>query len=291
MFSSAFQIKSSVVTATALITSVSLVLGRPQDRRPQARDWTDDFNLPNAFTVASSPEVLPPSPDGSSPSLIGFPNLGFIAPETLSAVPQAPESTDPFSPLGLSTDWTKTLSQPVDGASHLAITLPSVEASPVVEASLPLQSVTPGPAKPMVLATEAVKRSVDSIINGQFAYGFFEVSSDRKSLVPSLFSNDQDWDTFTQAVRKAPPSYALHSTIDKMYGMLLIFTSQNNKNGLTDAQSIILDDNYKNFLLFVERRTRKIVDATQVYDENSLKDAVRRYNPPPQPAFDRFLPI
>ncbi|MCJ1428813.1 hypothetical protein MMC29_006724 [Sticta canariensis] len=144
---------------------------------------------------------------------------------------------------------------------------------------------------PMVLATEAVTRSVDSIFNGQFAYGFFGVSSDQKSLVPTLFSNDQDWDTFTQAVRKAPPSYALHSTRGGMYGLLLIFTSQNNISTLTDAQCVILDDNLKDFLLFVENRCGKIVDATQVYDENSLKDAISRCHQPPQSVFDRFLPF
>ena len=287
MFSSALKIKSSVVTATALIASVSLVLGRPQDRRLQARDWTDGFNLnpdvnTNAFTVPSPSEFLPSSPDGSSPPLIGFPNLGFVAPETLSAVPQAPEITDQFGTLGLSTDWTKTLSLPVDGASDVAITLPSVKASP------PLPSVTSGPVKPIVLATEAVKRSVDSISNGQFAYVFFEVSSDRKSLVPTLLSTDQDWDTITQAVRKAPPSYALRSTGG---GMLLIFTSQNNINGLADAHSIILDDNYKEFMLFVEKRCGKIVHATQVYDENSLKDAISRHREPPPAVFDRVIPF
>ncbi|MCJ1428879.1 hypothetical protein MMC29_006790, partial [Sticta canariensis] len=280
MFSSAFKIKSSVVTATAFIASVSLVLGRPQDRRLQARDWTDGFNLnldgnSNAFSLPSPSEFLPSSPDGSSPPLIDFPNLGFVAPETLSAVPQAPEIIDSFAPLELSTDWTKTLSLPVDGTFDVAKTLPSVEAPP------PLPSVISGSA--MVLATEAVERSVNSISNGQFAYGFFEVSSDRKSLVPTLLSNEKDWDRFTQAVRNAPPSYVLHSTRD---GMLLIFTHQNNKNVLKDAPSLLLDDNFKDMLLFVQKTCGKNVDARQVYNENSLEDAISPYQKSSKPVFD-----
>ena len=153
MFSSAFKIKSSVVTATALIASVSLVLGRPQDRRIQARDWTDGFNLnldgnTNAFAVPSPSEFRPSSPDGSSPPLIDFPNLGFVAPEILNAVPQAPEIIDSFGPLGLSTDWTKTLSLPVDGAFDVAKTSPADDPSATSDSS--------SPGKPMVLATEAV---------------------------------------------------------------------------------------------------------------------------------------
>ena len=105
MFSSASNIKSWVVTATAVIASVSLVLGRPQDRRLQARDSTDDFQISsNGLTLPGPSDFQPSSPDGSLFPSIDLPNLGLQAPETLSAVPQSPGITDPTLFPGLSTD-------------------------------------------------------------------------------------------------------------------------------------------------------------------------------------------
>ena len=298
MFSSAFKIKSSVVTATALIASVSLVLGRPQDRRLQARIPTSDLDLilnanHNAFTVPSPSEFLPSSPDGSSPLLSslplnsplsspplnGFPNLGFVTPETLRAVPQAPGLIDSFVPLGLSTDWTKTGSLPVDGASDAAAVAAAVAARP---------NDNPDSGSAIVLATDAVTLSVDSISNKQFTYGFFGTSKDLKSLVPIILSNQNDWDTFAEVVRTAPPSYALHRT---RRGMLLIYTTQNNNHNdlWTSAKSIILDDNFENFQAFVKKRCQKMVDATQVWDEASLDQVIRRYHR--QLPLDRSVPI
>lgn len=276
MFSSAFNIKSSVVAATALIASVSLVLGRPQARQLEARDWTDGLNLnsdanPNTFTLPSPSEFLLSSSDGSSPPLIGSLNLGFVAPEKLSAVPS--------DPLGLSTDWTKTPSPPVGGESDVAFLWPGFKLSPNER---PSPNVESDPANPMVVATEAVKRSIDSITHGYFTYGFFKVSPDRKYLTPTEMYNNNDLDTFIAAVRNAPPSYALrlaHDPAAKRKQMLLIFTYQNNRNGLGDETTALLDDHFKEFLQFVEAICGKTVDATQVYDEDSLKNAIKPYYP------------
>ena len=267
MFSFALKIRSSVVTATALIASVSLVLGRPQDRQLQARDPTDDFVLnlnadKNAFTVPSPSDFLPSSPDGISPPPIDFSNFDF---ETLSALPQAPETANnPFGPVALSTDWTKTGSLPVNGAFGA----PAVAVDPW----------WPGSGPSINLATDAVKKSVNLISSGQRTYGFFGVSTDKKNLVPTGDSTDEDWGHFSQAVMKAPPSYALHRS---SRGLLLIYTDQNNINLLTDQQAGILIDNFEGFQQFVVHTSSKTVYPAKVFDEQSLQNAIgQRYSAP-----------
>lgn len=255
-------------TATALFASVSpsLVLGRPQDRRHQARDFTDDLDFklnlganPNGFIIPSPSNFLPPSPSpnespSSSISSIGFPNLGFNAPETLSALPQTPANTitDPFGSTGFPTDFANTLNLPGDDASDMAM---------IVSDNKP---------KPVDLETDAIRRSIDSVNNGQFAYAIFGVSNDLQTLGPTFFSNDQDWNAFAQKVRTVEPSYVLH-LIPK--GMLLIFTFQAD-SGLQHKPALFLKDHFRAFHLNVEQRCQKLVYNAQVFDDDSLKSAI-----------------
>ena len=279
MFSSAFKI-NLVVTATALI---SLVWGRPQDRRLQPRDWTDAFKLnldgnQNAFTVPSPSDFVPSSP-GSSPPLINLPNLGSITPGTLSAVPPSPERNDPFSQTpetnfpspAVLIDWTKTLSPSVNGAFDVATSWPPGQLPPDVE---PSTSANPDPGEHLVLETEAVKRSIKLISDGDFVYAFFGLSADWKYLVPTLLSNNQEWGIFIKDVRKAIPSYAIHLTPK---GMLLIFTHINSRKDAVDMRSSFLHDNFRQFQQLVEETSEKIADANEVYDEPSLYNAVTPY--------------
>ncbi|MCJ1428161.1 hypothetical protein MMC29_006069 [Sticta canariensis] len=273
-FSSAFMMRSPVFTATALFAFVSLVLGRPQDRRLHTRDVADDFIFnpgpnPNGFTIPSSSDFQPSSPEGASYSSTGFPNLGFSAPETLSALPHPPAINDAFGSTGLPTDYTNTLNLPGDGASDMAMV------------------VIPPPEKFVAMQTNAVQRSIDLVSNGQFTYAIFELARVPESLVPTILSNDNDWNAFAQKVRTAEPSYVLHSIPD---GMLLIFTYQADL-GLEKKATSLLYDNCEKFQRVVQSRCEKRVYGTLVNDDASLRDAIDSHSKAPPIILAPYSPL
>lgn len=261
-------------TATALFAFVSLVLGRPQDRRLHTRDVADDFvfNLgpnPNGFTISSPSDFLPSSSEGDSYSSIDFPNLGFSAPETLSALPQTPAINYAFGSAELPTDYADTLNLPDDDASDMGMV------------------VTPSADKFVAMQTDAVQRSIDSVSNGQFTYAIFGLARVLKTLVPTMLSNDNDWNAFAQKVRTAEPSYVLHSIPD---GILLIFTYQADL-GLEKKPTSLLYDNCQKFQRVVHARCGKRVYGTLVHDDGSLRNAIDSHSKAPPIVLGPYSPL
>ena len=246
--------RSPEFTATALFAFVSLGLGRPQDGRLHTRDVADDFNFnlgatSNGLTMPSPSDFLPSSPDGGSYPSIGSPNVDFNALEPLSALPQPPAKNYASGSTGLPPGYISPLYSLGDGDSD------------------PGMVVTP---KFLLMQTEAVHRSIDSVSSGQFAYAIFGLASDQSSLVPTFFSNDNDWNTFAQKVRVADPGYVLHSLPD---GILLISTYQAD-SGLEDKSTNIIYENAQKFFKVVHSWSKKRVFGYLVRDDDSLRDAV-----------------
>lgn len=255
-FLSAFKMRSPMFTATTLLALVSLVLSRPPDRlRP--RDVADglSFNLaanPSGLTIPSSSEFLPSLPDESSYPSIGSPNLGFSAPGSLGAFPQSPATDDASDSTGFAIDDTNTVNPPGDGASDMALLV-----EPTLEKFLAIQ-------------TAAVQKCIDSISDGELTYAIFQLARNRRSLVPTVLSTDNDWNAFAQKIRTADPSYVLHSLPD---AILLIFTYQTDL-GLLHKRTELLYENRERFFQIVRARSQKQVYGRIVYDDVSLRQAI-----------------
>ena len=254
-----------MLTATALFASASLVLGQPQDRRLQTRDFTDDlaFNLdasPNGVTVPFPVDFLPSTPDRGPSSPNGFPNLSFNVPGALSALPQPPARSDSFGSTGLPTDDTNTLNLYGESASDVA------------------RNVNSPPETPVTLQTEGVKQAIDAVSNGQVTYVIFGAAPNLRSIVTMSMSNDEDWNAFARDVRIVAPSYVLRSVPGEM---LFIFTFQNDIS-FRNAETSFLYDNDGKFLRIVQDRCEKVVYGYQVHDDASLRVAIDSHsNAPP----------
>ena len=273
--SSTFNMKSFVLPATALLGSASLAFGRPQFSQLQIGNLPDlPFNLntdPNSISspppAQFNPTVSPPSAQFGPSSFLSFNNVPNLAMGVQETVPP-PDA--PVDSAGVSTDYFQLITPSGDDPFDIAENPRSI------------------------VVTKGANMLIDSVLNREYTYGIFGLSSDLRSVVSVTGGKTPDWYAFGQAVRTAPMGFALH-LIDE--GMLLIINlrirNAADRDGAAVEQEkpiLVLKDNEKSLLLRVQGKVEKKYGETpakvtyliEVYNDRDLENAINTYSHAPK---------